>query len=345
MNQEGYSIAVVGATGAVGEEILHVLERREFPVREIRLLASARSAGKTLMFHDETVVVEEVTKDSFEGVDIAFFSAGATRSREFAPAAIEAGAFVIDNSSAFRMQEDIPLVIPEVNPEDLDASGKLIANPNCCAAILCVSLAPLHKEANIKRIIVSTYQSASGAGAQAMKELENQCKAIANGEEPVVEVFPFQAAFNVLSHNSPIQENDYNEEENKLAEETRKIFHAPDMSIISTCIRVPVLRAHSEAIVIETEKPLSPERANELLANAPGLKIVDDPETRHFPMPIEASGDLDVHVGRVRRADGDKSLALFVSGDQLLKGAAWNAVQIGEVLIERGLIKSQTAGV
>jgi len=334
MNPKSVNIAVVGATGAVGVEILRVLERRRFPVGQLKLLASARSAGKTLEFLGKPHPVEALSAEAFDGIDIAFFSAGATRSREFIPAAIRAGAVVVDNSSAFRMEEGIPLVVPEVNPGDLKNHKGLIANPNCCAAILAVPLWPLHQAATIKRIVVSTYQSASGAGAQAMEELLDQVKAHVAGEKPVARVLPHQLAFNLFSHNTKIADNGYNEEENKLMAEIRKMFHLPGLAMNATCIRVPVLRAHSESVVIETEKPLSADQAREILARAPGVKIVDDAATNHFPMPLEATGDLDVHVGRIRKDDSaPNSLALFISGDQLLKGAAWNAVQIAEELI------------
>jgi aspartate-semialdehyde dehydrogenase len=336
------NIAVVGATGAVGVEILRVLERRNFPVASLRLLASKRSVGKTLEFKGKPYTVEELTAASFKGVDIAFFSAGATRSREFAPAAKAAGAVVIDNSSAFRMDPNTPLVVPEVNPGDLRKHKGVIANPNCTAAILAVAVWPIHQAVGIRRIIVSTYQSASGAGAAAMRELEDQAREYAEGKEITHSVFPHQIAFNVFSHNTTVAENGYNEEENKVVEETRKMFHAPDLPIVPTCIRVPVLRAHSESIVLELEAPMSPEEARALLARSPGLKIVDDPAANHFPMPLEASGDLDVHVGRIRRdVSNPNGLALFVAGDQLLKGAAWNAVQIAEELAKLEVLAAE----
>ena len=336
MSNNGYNVAVVGATGAVGVEILRVMERRKFPVANLKLLASARSVGKKLSFNGKEYAIEELNAAAFAGINYAFFSAGATRSREFVAAAISAGAVVVDNSSAFRMQEDVPLVVPEVNPEDLQLNKGLVANPNCCAAILAVAIWPLHKEFGIKRIIVSTYQSASGAGAQAMAELEDQVKAHV-GKQPIEKkIFPHQIAFNLFSHNTKVAANGYNEEENKLVEEIRKMFHQPDLPIVPTCIRVPVLRAHSESVVIETERPVSVEKAREVLARSAGVKLVDNAEQNHFPMPLEATGDLDVLVGRIRKDPAnDHSLALFVSGDQLLKGAAWNAVQIAEELIKR----------
>jgi aspartate-semialdehyde dehydrogenase len=327
------NIAVVGATGAVGVEILRVLERRNFPVASLKLLASKRSVGKTLEFKGKPHKVEELTAEAFKGVDIAFFSAGATRSREFVPAAKAAGAVVIDNSSAFRMDPNTPLVVPEVNPGDLRRHKGVIANPNCTAAILAVAVWPIHQAVGIRRIVVSTYQSASGAGAAAMQELEDQTREHAAGKPVTHAVFPHQIAFNVFSHNTKVAENGYNEEENKVVEETRKMFHLPELPIAPTCIRVPVLRAHSEAITLELDKPLSPEEARAILAKAPGVKVVDDAAANHFPMPLEASGDLDVHVGRIRRdLSNPNGLMLWVAGDQLLKGAAWNAVQIAEEL-------------
>jgi aspartate-semialdehyde dehydrogenase len=332
---KSYRLAVVGATGAVGQEILRTLERRRFPVASLKALASSRSVGKTVEFVGKPLAIEELNDAAFEGVDYALFSAGATRSRQFAEACRKAGAVMIDNSSAFRMRPDVPLVVPEINAGDLATHNGIIAVPNCSAIILGVPLWPLHQAAHIERIVVSTYQSASGAGAQAMAELESQTRAYAAGTPLERSVFPHQIAFNVFSHNTAIAENGYNEEENKVIEETRKIFHEPALPIVATCIRVPVLRAHSESIVIETRRPLSPDEARAILGKAPGVKLVDNAEKNHFPMPIEASGQHDVLVGRIRRdlsrTDG-RGLALFVAGDQLLKGAAWNAVQILECL-------------
>jgi len=340
MSSSGYRLAVVGATGAVGVEILRVLERRAFPVSSLRLLASERSAGKQLDFNNKPLTVEALNDKAFESIDIAFFSAGATRSRQFIPAAQAAGAVVIDNSSAFRMKPEIPLVVPEVNPQDLAQHAGLIANPNCSAAILCVPLRPLHDAAGLKRVVVSTYQSASGAGAQAMEELKEQVHSFVRGEKPVAKVFPHQIAFNVFSHNTAIAANGYNEEENKMIEETRKMLHLPGLEMLPTCIRVPVLRAHSESVVVETERPLSAAQARELLSRSPGIKVVDDVENNRFPMPLEASGDFDVLVGRIRQdLSRPNTLAFFVAGDQLLKGAAWNAVQIAEELVKRNLLR------
>lgn len=335
------NIAIVGAIGAVGIEILRVLERRDFPVGSLKLLASARSAGKTLGFKGKAYPVEELKAAAFKGVDIAFCSAGAARSHEFVPAARAAGAVVIDNSSAFRMDPKVPLVVPEVNAADLAHHDGVIANPNCCAAILAAAVWPIHLAAGVRKIVVSTYQSASGAGAQAMQELEDQVRDHVAGKQIEPKVFPHQIAFNLFSHNTKVAENGYNDEENKVIEETRKIFHMPHLAIVPTCVRVAVLRAHSEAITLDLDRPLSPQEARAIFARAPGVKLVDDPAANHFPMPLEASGDLDIHVGRIRRdLSNPNGLVLFVSGDQLLKGAAWNAVQIAEELIKSGGLRS-----
>ncbi|MCC7519803.1 MAG: aspartate-semialdehyde dehydrogenase [Verrucomicrobiae bacterium] len=330
------NVAILGATGAVGVEVLKTLERRNFPVRELTLLASGRSEGKTMEFRGRKLTVKAVTPSSFAGVDLAIFSAGATRSREFAPHAVKAGAIVVDNSSAFRMDPAVPLVVPEVNGADLLRHQGIVANPNCTAAILCVPLWPLHRAAKIRRIVVSTYQSASGAGAKAMAELESQTRDVLDGKPAKKEVFPHQIAFNVFSHNTKVAENGFNEEENKVIEETRKMFHEPELAICVTCIRVPVLRAHSESVVIETERELTPDEAREILSRAPGVKVVDDSARNYFPMPIEAGGIGEVLVGRLRKDPSSlRGLAMFVAGDQLLKGAALNAVQIAEMLLQR----------
>ncbi len=327
-------VAILGATGAVGVEVLKTLEKRKFPVDQLTLLASERSVGKKLKFRGADQTVQQVTPASFTGVDIAIFSAGATLSREFAPHAVKAGAIVVDNSSAFRMDSSVPLVVPEVNGADLKNHKGIIANPNCSAMIMMVALWPLHQRARIRRIVISTYQSASGAGARAMAELETQARDILAGKPARKKVFPHQIAFNVFSHNTKVAENGYNEEENKIIEETRKIFHEPNLAICPTCIRVPVFRAHSESILIETERKLSVDEARAILSRAPGVKVLDDRAANHFPMPIETSGKDDVFVGRIREDPScPNSLAMFVSGDQLLKGAALNAVQIAELLL------------
>ena len=337
MAKKSYRVAVVGVTGAVGQEILRVLERRKFPVSELVPLASERSAGTEVEFAGKKVKVRKLEAASFAGVEVAFFSAGATRSREFIPIARKAGAVVVDNSSAFRMNPEVPLVVPEVNGDLLDAKPKLIANPNCSAAILAVALAPLHQLAGLESVVVATYQSASGAGAKAMGELEQQVRDYAAGKELKAEVFPHVLAFNLFSHNSQMGKDGYNEEEQKMVEETRKIFGLPKLRIVPTCVRVPVPRAHSEAVVARFLKPISREAAKRALEGAAGVRLVDEPKKNLFPMPSHASGELDVFVGRVREVEGDPhSIAFFVSGDQLLKGAAWNAVQIAEELAKRG---------
>jgi aspartate-semialdehyde dehydrogenase len=331
------NIAIVGATGAVGVEILRVLERRSFPVGKLKLLASERSVGKTLDFKGKPAKVELLERDAFKGIVIAFFSAGATRSREFVPAAKAAGAVVVDNSSAFRMDPNTPLVVPEVNARDLKRHNGVIANPNCTAAILATAVWPLHQAVGIRKIVVSTYQSASGAGAAAMRELEDQVHQYAEGKEVTHTVFPHQIAFNLFSHNTKVAENGYNEEENKVIEEMRKMFHAPDLPILPTCIRVPVLRAHAVAVSFECERPITEAEARALLAKAPGVRLVDDRERNLFPMPRDASGQDDILVGRIRQDVSDPSgrtIALFAAGDQLLKGAALNAVQIAGLLVK-----------
>ena len=328
-------IAIVGATGAVGQELLRILEERNLPVASLRPLASARSAGKTVRFRGREVHVEELAPESFKGIDIAFFSAGGAISREFAPAAVEAGAVVIDNTSAFRMKPGIPLVVPEVNPQALRKHPGLIANPNCSTIIMNVPVWPLHQRFKVKRIVVSTYQAVSGAGAAALAELEGQQRARVSGAAIEPKLFPHPIVDNLFSHNTAIDESGYNEEERKMVHETRKIFDAPELAITATCIRVPVPRAHSESINLEFAQPVSSQQAREVLAGAPGVKVVDDPASQTFPMPILASGQDDVLVGRIRQdlsvPDG-RGIALFVSGDQLRKGAATNAVQIAERL-------------
>ena len=330
------NVAIVGATGAVGQEFLTVLAERKFPIRTLKLLASARSAGKAVTFAGKSYTVEELTHDSFKDVQIAFFSAGGSISKEFAPSAVKAGAVVVDNTSAFRMKEGIPLVVPEVNPDQIHKHAGLIANPNCSTIIMNVPVWPLHKINRVKRMVVSTYQAVSGAGAWGLYELDAQLKAHAAGQPVTKEKFPHQILNNVFSHNSKVAENGYNEEENKMVNETRKIFGDAKIMITATCVRVPVPRAHSESINLEFERPMTPQQVRDILARAPGVKIIDKPEANHFPMPLEASGQDDVLVGRIRqdisREDG-RGIDLFVSGDQIRKGAATNAVQIAERLV------------
>ncbi|HSP70460.1 MAG TPA: aspartate-semialdehyde dehydrogenase [Bryobacteraceae bacterium] len=335
-----YRVAIVGATGAVGVEFLRCLEQRRFPMASLRLLASARSKGKKMAYDGRDIEVEELTENSFAGVDIAFFSAGGSISKKFGPLAAKAGAVVIDNSSAFRMDPAVPLVIPEINPQAMCVHQGIIANPNCSTIIGIVPLWPIHRVNPIRRLIAATYQAASGAGAAAMEELTESTRAHLENRPYENTVLPHPYAFNLFSHNTRIDpETGYNEEETKMARETRKIFGDPDIRVSATCVRVPVLRAHSEALTIECERPITPREVTALLSNAPGVKIVDDPEKNYFPMPRDASGQDDVLVGRIRQDASDpsgKSIALFVAGDQLLKGAALNAVQIAEVLIQQG---------
>ena len=331
-----FRIAIVGATGAVGLELIGCLERRKFPVASLKLLASPRSAGRSLNFQGWPVAVEVLTPEAFQDVDIALFSAGATISREYAPIAAAAGCLVIDNSSAFRMDETIPLVVPEVNGAVLAERPALVANPNCVAAIAVMALQPIHAQNPIRRVIGATYQSASGAGAAAMTELEQSTAAHLAGEAYAPKVLPHPYAFNLFSHNAAVDEaSGYNGEELKAMAEIRKIMSAPDMRLSFTCVRVPVLRAHSMALTLECERPVTPAEAEAWLAQAPGVRLVNDAKANHFPMPNEASGGDDVLVGRIRPDLSDPSgcsLSLFLSGDQLLKGAALNAIQIAEAL-------------
>ncbi len=329
------NVAIVGVTGAVGQAFLEVLAERNFPIRNLTLLASARSVGKSITFKGKPYTVEELTHDSFKDVQIALFSAGGSISKEFAHSAVKAGAVVVDNSSAFRMTEGVPLVVPEVNPEAIRAHNGIIANPNCSTIIMNVPVWPLHKANRVKRVIVSTYQAVSGAGAWGLEELDRQIKAYASGS-PIEKVkFPHQIVNNLFSHNTTIGPNGYNEEEMKMLKETRKIFGEPSMMVTATCIRVPIPRAHCESVNLEFEKPMTPAQVREILGKAPGVKIVDNPEKNHFPMPMEASDQDDVLVGRIRqdmsREDG-RGIEIFISGDQIRKGAATNAVQIAEML-------------
>jgi aspartate-semialdehyde dehydrogenase len=335
----GFEVAVVGATGAVGNEFLRLFEERRFPISSIRLLASARSVGKTAMYKGETIAIAEAKPDSFNGVDFAFFSAGASRSRELAPAAIDAGAYVIDNSSAFRMDPSVPLVVPEVNPDAILPTSRLVSVPNCTAIILMMAVNPLRELGQIDRLVVSTYQSASGGGAKVMDELVEETKDAIQGTASTREkVLPHPYAFNLFSHNTPINEHGYNEEEWKVIEESRKIMGTPEMRINVTCVRVPVLRAHSESVTIEFagEAP-SVEQVREVLSRSPGVRVVDDRESNTFPMPILASGQGDVLVGRIRKdLSHPSAISMFIAGDQLLKGAALNAVQIAELIMQIG---------
>jgi aspartate-semialdehyde dehydrogenase len=320
----------------VGVELLRCLEQRRFPLGELRLLASARSAGKRLAFRGELLEVRELREDSFRGVDIALFSAGAATSRRFVPLAVQAGATVIDNSSAFRMDPAVPLVVPEINPHTLRAHRGIIANPNCCAIISITPLWPVHRRNRIVRLLLATYQAASGAGAAAMEELRESTRAHLEGREYSPRVLPHPYAFNLFSHNTRIDPaTGYNDEETKVIQETRKIFGDAEIRVSATCVRVPVLRAHSVAINFECERPIRAEEVRELMREAPGVQLVDEAERNYFPMPKDASGQDAILVGRIRQDFSDcsgRSIALFVAGDQLLKGAALNAVQIAEAL-------------
>ena len=330
------NIAIVGASGAVGQELLKVLDQRNFPVTSLRLFGSSRSAGTTYTFRDTPVTVEELTPESdFSGIDIAFTSAGASTSRQYADVITRHGATMIDNSSAFRMDPDVPLVVPEVNGDDaFDAPRRIIGNPNCTTIQMVVALNPIHRLSPIRRVHVATYQAASGAGASAMKELENQYLELARGEKPTVEKFSAQLAYNVIPHIDVFTDNGYTKEEMKMFNETRKIMHAPELSVSAMCVRVPVLRAHSEAIWVETERPISPEEARKALEAAPGIVVVDNPAEKQYPMPLDVADHDPVYVGRIR-ADiaNPNGLTFWIVGDQIRKGAALNAVQIAEHLI------------
>ena len=335
-----YRVAILGATGAVGVELLELLEQRHFPIADLKLLASPRSAGQQVKFNGETLTVQPVDDRSFDGVDLVLASAGGSVSKAFASKAVAAGAVMIDNSSAFRMNPDVPLVVPEVNPEAAAQHQGIIANPNCTTILMSVAVYPLHQVQPIQRIVAATYQSASGAGARAMEEVKVQSRAILAGETPQAEIFPYPLAFNLFPHNSPLSESGYCEEELKMVNETRKIFGAPDLRITATCVRVPVLRAHSEAINLEFASPFSIGQAREILAQAPGVQLVENWQTNYFPMPIEASGKDNVLVGRIRQdISNPNGLELWLSGDQIRKGAALNAVQIAELLAAQNLIR------
>ncbi|KAH1074278.1 hypothetical protein J1N35_026606 [Gossypium stocksii] len=369
--ESGPSVAVVGVTGAVGQEFLSVLSDRDFPYRSLKLLASKHSAGKSISFQDRAFTVQELTADSFDDVDIALFSAGGSISKQFGPVAADKGAIVVDNSSAFRMVDGVPLVIPEVNPEAMagikigNKKGALIANPNCSTIICLMAATPLHRHAKVTRMVVSTYQAASGAGAAAMHELELQTREVLEGKPPTCNIFKqqvclfllhctkcfsshhascsfplflacMQYAFNLFSHNAPVLENGYNEEEMKMVKETRKIWNDMNVKVTATCIRVPVMRAHAESVNLQFEKALDEDTAREILETAPGVVVIDDRTSNLFPTPLEVSNKDEVAVGRIRQdvsQEGNHGLDMFVCGDQVRKGAALNAVQIAELLL------------
>jgi aspartate-semialdehyde dehydrogenase len=338
---QAYRVAILGATGAVGTELLSLLEERSFPLSQLKLLASPRSAGSTLKFKGEDLKIEAVDEQSFKDVDIVLASAGGSTSKAWATTIVESGAVMIDNSSAFRMDPKVPLVVPEVNPIAAKDHQGIIANPNCTTILMCVAINPLHQIQPLRRIVAATYQSASGAGARAMEEVKQQAQAILDGQTPPTEFFPYPLAFNLFPHNTPINDLGYCEEEMKMVNETRKIMNLPDLKVTATCIRVPVLRAHSEALNLEFEQPLDLGAARNAIAQANGVTLLEDWEKNYFPMPIDASGKDDVLVGRIRQdLSNPNGLELWLCGDQIRKGAALNAVQIAELLIEKSWLKT-----
>jgi len=336
-----YRVAIVGATGLVGQEFIRILEQRNFPMSSVRLLASNRSAGRKLFVRHEEIEVEETVPESFENIDIALFSAGGDTSRHFSPMAARAGAVVVDNSSAFRMDPGVPLVVPEVNPEDIKWHRGIIANPNCSTIQMVVALYPLHKVNPIKRVIVDTYQAVSGTGSVAVEELTTQTKQVLEGQEVVSSVYPHQIAFNVLPEIDVFLDNAYTKEEWKMVEETRKIMHANEIAISATCVRVPVFTGHSEAVNIEFSRPMSPDEARQILARAPGVKVLDDTTISLYPHAWLAAGTDEVYVGRIRQdASHPSGLAMWVVSDNLRKGAALNTIQIAEEMIRRDWLSS-----
>ncbi|MEM6447401.1 MAG: aspartate-semialdehyde dehydrogenase [Cyanobacteria bacterium P01_D01_bin.123] len=333
-------VAILGATGAVGAELLQLLAERDFPLASLKLLASDRSAGTPLTFRDRVITVEATSAESFADVDLVLASAGGSTSKAWAKTAIAQGAVVIDNSSAFRMDPDVPLVVPEVNPEDAKSHRGLIANPNCTTILMLVALYPLHRVSPIQRIIAATYQSASGAGAKAMQELEEQARDVLAGQPANPQVFPHPIAFNLFTHNSPLNDLGYCQEEMKMLNESRKMLHAPDLRVSATCVRVPVLRAHAEALNVEFAQPLDRDRARTILADAPGVTLIEDWYNNRFPMPVDVSGKDDVAVGRIRQdLSHPNCLELWLCGDQIRKGAALNAIQIAEYLVREDLVR------
>lgn len=335
---EGVRLAIVGATGAVGQEMIKVLEERQFNVREIICLADPREAGTPIKFRGETFKVQAVSEEAFKQADIALFAVSSEISQELAPLAVKNDCLVIDNSYAFRLQDDVPLVVPEVNPEDISLHKGIIANPNCSTIIMTVAINPIHKAAKLKRVIVSTYQAVSGAGKAGLEELEANVRAIINGTEMQPQVFQYPIAFNLIPHIDVFVENDYTREEMKLVWETRKIMHAPDLRIAPTAVRVPVYRSHSESINVETEIPISLEEVKRILAAAPGVVVQDEPSKNVYPMPLYTSNSDEVYVGRIRKDFSvDNGIALWVVADQIRKGAATNAIQIAEIVVQKAL--------
>lgn len=340
----GLRVAILGATGLVGQEFINVLKQRKFPMASLRLLASEVSAGRKIRVGKDELEVEEATQQSFEGIDLALFSAGSEVSKVFAPVAARSGAVVVDNSAAWRMEPDVPLVVPEVNPDDVRQHKGIIANPNCSTIQMVVALYPLHKVNPIKRIVVDTYQSVSGTGKAAMEELSTQTEQVLNGQKAVPHVYPHQIAFNLLPHIDVFMGNGYTKEEWKMVQETRKIMHAPGIAISATCVRVPVYIGHSEAVHVEFSRPMTPEEARAILSRAPGVKVVDDPDVNMYPIPIAAAGHDETLVGRIRSDNSHPNgLAMWVVADNLRKGAALNAVQIAEVMLKQGLLPAKGA--
>ena len=332
---KSYKVAVAGATGAVGIEMIKTLEKRNFPIANLKLLASARSAGKTLKFKGEDIVIEEMKADSFKGVDIALFSAGGDISKQFRNDVVNSGAVMIDNSSAFRMEDGVPLVIPEVNPEDIKKHNGVIANPNCSTIIMLVAVAPLHRAKKLRRLVAATYQATSGAGAKGMEELQIQTRQLLDGQAIEPKAFAHRIGFNLIPHIDSFLPNGYTKEELKMLNETRKMLHDDSIQISCTCVRVPVLRAHSESLNLEFAEEITPEEARAILSAAPGVTVVDDPENKVYPMPVDATEQYNILAGRIRQdisRNDRRGLDIFVSGDQVLKGAALNAVQIAELL-------------
>lgn len=339
-SSRGFNVAVVGATGVVGAEMLKVLKQRSFPVAEVRALASERSSGQMVAFNGRQLEVRTLGADSFQGIDIALFSAGAGISREYAPIAVEAGALVIDNSSQWRMSENCPLVVPEVNGDDIEDSEGIIANPNCCAIPLSMVADPIRRAVGIERLVVATYQSASGAGKPLVDELAEQTRAIAQGQVPAAQVYPRQLAYNVVPGGWPMEAGGYNEEEVKVINEMRKILHDPELRIAVTCVRVPVPIGHGEAVFIETGEPISADEVRGLLSRSSGVTVEDDPAAQVYPTPATVAGQDDVFVGRIRRDPSvTNGLALWIVSDNLRKGAALNAVQVAELAIDMGVVK------
>lgn len=336
---KNYNVAILGATGAVGKEMLKILGERNFPINELRLLASKKSAGGEVEFGGKTYTIEEATENSFDNIDVMLCAAENDISLRLSPAAVKAGAVVIDNSSAYRMDDNVPLVVPEVNPEDVKNHKGIIANPNCSTIIALTAVNEINKYAKIDRMIVSTYQAVSGAGINGIRELDKQIKDISEGKEAEANTFQYQIAYNLIPQIGDFDEVGYSQEEMKMQNEGKKIFHNPDLKVNCTCIRVPVYRSHSESITLETEREITPDKARELLKNAKGVKLVDDVQNRKYPMPLDTSDQDLIYVGRIRKdITKENSLVLWCCGDQIRKGAATNAVQIAEVLAKENLI-------